>query len=102
MTAFMEAWTRWEIPMQCVVEKPWPASWTTFAPYDMKPSINQSPIMIEVPPARIPEEPGAVIPHAGICEGVFGKPTSIPLSLIINYQLFTYRKKQIGNRHEPD
>ena len=25
--------------------------------------------MIEVPPARIPEEPAAVIPHAGICEG---------------------------------
>ncbi|MFC7339584.1 hypothetical protein ACFQY0_20510 [Haloferula chungangensis] len=29
--------------------------------------------MIEVPPARIPEEPGAVIPHAGICEGPLGK-----------------------------
>ena len=28
--------------------------------------------MIEVPPARIPEEPGAVIPHAGICEGASG------------------------------
>ena len=28
--------------------------------------------MIEVPPARIPEEPGAVIPHARICEGVSG------------------------------
>ncbi|MEY4244717.1 MAG: hypothetical protein RLZZ245_2302 [Verrucomicrobiota bacterium] len=25
--------------------------------------------MIEVPPARIPEEPAAVIPHAGFCEG---------------------------------
>jgi hypothetical protein len=25
--------------------------------------------MIEVPPARIPEESGAAIPHAGICEG---------------------------------
>jgi group II intron reverse transcriptase/maturase len=24
MTAFMEAWKRWEIPMPCVVEKPWP------------------------------------------------------------------------------
>ena len=33
--------------------------------------------MIEVPPARIPEEPGAVILHAGICEGVLGnsRPT---------------------------
>ena len=30
---------------------------------------NNKPIMIEVPLARIPEEPGAVIPHAGICEG---------------------------------
>jgi RNA-directed DNA polymerase len=24
MTAFMEAWKRWKIPMPCVVEKPWP------------------------------------------------------------------------------
>lgn len=24
MTAFMAAWERWEIPMPCVVEKPWP------------------------------------------------------------------------------
>jgi hypothetical protein len=24
MTAFMEAWQRWESPMHCVVEKPWP------------------------------------------------------------------------------
>jgi hypothetical protein len=24
MTAFMEAWERWEIPMPRVVEKPWP------------------------------------------------------------------------------
>lgn len=24
MTAFMEAWERWKIPMPCVVEKPWP------------------------------------------------------------------------------
>jgi RNA-directed DNA polymerase len=24
MTAFMEAWERWGIPMPCVVEKPWP------------------------------------------------------------------------------
>ena len=39
---------------------------------------HQSPIMIEVPPARIPEEPGAVIPHAGICEGGVGQPTSLP------------------------
>ena len=35
----------------------------------MKWSDNKTPIMIEVLPARIPEEPGAVIPHAGICEG---------------------------------
>ena len=39
---------------------------------------HQSPIMIEDPPARIPEEPGAVIPHAGICEGGVGKPASLP------------------------
>ena len=24
MTAFMEAWERWQIPMPCIVEKPWP------------------------------------------------------------------------------
>jgi hypothetical protein len=34
--------------------------------------------MIEVPPAHIPEEPGAVIPHPGICEGGVGKLTSLP------------------------
>ena len=45
---------------------------TNPAPHDMKPSTNRSPIMIEVPPARIPEEPGAVIPHAGICKGGVG------------------------------
>ena len=26
----------------------------------------------------LPEEPGAVIPHAGICEGGVGQPTSLP------------------------
>ena len=28
--------------------------------------------------ARFPEEPGAVVPHAGICEGGVGQPTSLP------------------------
>ena len=46
----------------------------------MKLSDNKNPIMIEVPPARIPEEPAAVIPHAGICEGGVGKPKSLPES----------------------
>jgi len=44
----------------------------------MKQSDSKKPMVIEVPPARIPEEPGAVIPHAGICEGGVGKPTSLP------------------------
>jgi len=44
----------------------------------MSKSDNREPIMIEVPPARIPEEPGAVVPHAGICEGGVGQPTSLP------------------------
>ncbi len=34
--------------------------------------------MIEVPFARIPEEPGAVIPHAGICEGDVRQLTFLP------------------------
>ena len=38
----------------------------------MKQSTDRKTNMIEVPPARIPEEPGAVIPHAGICEGASG------------------------------
>jgi hypothetical protein len=46
--------------------------------HDLSPSTNRSPIMIEVPPARIPEEPVAVIPHAGICEGGVGQPASLP------------------------
>jgi hypothetical protein len=33
---------------------------------------NQSSIMIEVPLARIPEEPGEVIPHALICKVASG------------------------------
>jgi hypothetical protein len=44
----------------------------------MKASNNKKPIMIEVPPACIPEEPAAVIPHAGICEGGVGQPISPP------------------------
>ena len=44
----------------------------------MKASDNKKPMMIKVPPARIPEEPGAEIPHAGICEGGVGQPTSLP------------------------
>ncbi len=35
-----------------------------------------------VPRARYPEEPGAVIPHAGICEGGTGQPVSLPQSLL--------------------
>ena len=46
---------------------------TNPAPHIITQSNNHgSPIMIEIPPARIPEEPGAVIPHAGICEGGTG------------------------------
>jgi hypothetical protein len=52
--------------------------WTSPAPPAMRFPTNSPPIMIEVPPARIPEEPGAVIPHAGIREGGVGQPTSLP------------------------
>ena len=44
----------------------------------MKESDNKKPMVIEVSSARIPEEPAAVIPHAGICEGSVGKTTSLP------------------------
>jgi hypothetical protein len=47
-------------------------------PARYEPPTESPPIMIEVPPARIPEEPGAVIPHAGICEGGVGQPASLP------------------------
>jgi hypothetical protein len=33
-----------------------------------------------VPIARLSEEPGAAIPHAGICEGGAGQPASLPQS----------------------
>jgi len=46
--------------------------WTKPATPCMKKSVDKKPTMIEAPPARIPEEPGAVIPHAGICEGASG------------------------------
>ena len=56
-----------------------PDRWTIPATHGcMKKSDNRKPIMIEVPPARIPEEPGAVVPHAGICEGGAGQPVSLP------------------------
>lgn len=45
--------------------------------------------MLEVPFARIPEEPGAVVPHAGICAGggpnpleLRAVPTAIPSFLL--------------------
>ena len=41
-------------------------------------SVQPVPMKIVIPPARIPEEPGAVIPHAGICEGGVGNPASLP------------------------
>jgi hypothetical protein len=55
-----------------------PDRWTIPTARDMKKSDNKKPIMIEVPLARIPEEPGAVIPHAGICEGGVGQPAFLP------------------------
>ena len=39
---------------------------------------DKTPTMIEVPPARIPEEPGAAILHAGICEDSVGQPPFLP------------------------
>ncbi len=32
----------------------------------------------ELVSSALPEEPGAVIPHAGICEGGVGHPASLP------------------------
>jgi hypothetical protein len=55
-----------------MLDKPSPARHNTIKP------TNWSPIMIEIPPARIPEEPGAVIPHAGICEGGVEQSASLP------------------------
>jgi len=54
------------------------ASSTNRILHDMSPTTNRSPIMIEIPPARIPEEPGAVVQHAGICMGGVGQPASLP------------------------
>ena len=44
----------------------------------MKSSTDRKTNMIEVPPARNPEEPGAFIPHAGICEGGVGQLMFLP------------------------
>lgn len=44
------------------------ASSTSPARNDIKQSTHWSPIMIEVPPARIPEESVAVVLHGGICK----------------------------------
>ena len=44
----------------------------------MRASDDKKAMMTEVPPARIPEELGAVIPHAGISKGGVGQPTFLP------------------------
>ena len=48
----------------------------------MKTKMEQSPINQPVPVgvrhARHSEEPGAVVPHAGICEGDAGQPAFLP------------------------
>jgi len=51
--------------------------------------------MIEVPPARIPEKPGAVIPHAGICEGGLGQSTSLPSS---GKKMETFTHRSLGGK----
>ena len=48
------------------------ASLTNPAKSHNEQSTEKNPIMIEVPPARIPVESDAVIPHADICEGATG------------------------------
>jgi hypothetical protein len=76
-TKFDEAWERWKIPSPQIFEKPWPQARQNH-PHPVENVTHPSPIMIEVPLARIPEEPGAAIPHAGICEGVVRQLTSLP------------------------
>ena len=49
-------------------------------PRMMKPVNQHQRDMNEVPPARFPEEPGAVVPHAGICDGDVGELTFLPQS----------------------
>ena len=55
--------------------------------------------MIEVPPARIPEEPGAVIPHAGICKGgrrstdvptLMGKISDFPADYSVLFYMYEH------------
>ncbi|MCH7229197.1 hypothetical protein, partial [Haloferula sp. A504] len=41
--------------------------------------------------ARPSEEPGAVVPHAGICEGGAGRPASLPQSLL--------KMRRLSRRH---
>jgi hypothetical protein len=52
---------------------------------------SKNPNMLELPLARIPEEPGAVIPHAGICEGATGVPT---LMAVKGYQVYKKMRQQ--------
>jgi hypothetical protein len=44
----------------------------------MIPSTMNNPAQVAVRYARHSEEPGAGIPHAGICEGDAGQPAFLP------------------------
>ena len=63
----------------------------------MKRYDNKIPNMIEVPPARIPEEPGAVIPHAGICEGG-RRATDVPTLIGAGMDVNSYNNESIMKR----
>jgi hypothetical protein len=45
---------------------------TKRAAHCIKQSTSEPPIMIEIPPERNPDEPGAVVPHAVVCEKASG------------------------------
>jgi hypothetical protein len=51
---------------------------TTRAPACMISSTMNQPVPVVVRHARHSEEPGAGIPHAGICEGDAGQPAFLP------------------------
>ena len=67
-----------ENPVAPDLRKTIAADWTTPSATRRKCPTHQSPIMIEIPRARIPEEPGAVIPHAGTCEVGVEQSASLP------------------------
>ena len=78
-TTFGVAWVRWKVPLPDISRYHGHKPDNPIEPRKKR-LTNRSPITIVDQPSRNPEEPDAVIPHAGIWKRADGRPTSLPKS----------------------